>query len=68
MIVNAPHPGIFARELAHNQAQQKASHPDTPEQSLSAGNYAGAFTEEYGLAVAAKADIEKTREQALNLE
>ena len=47
VIVNAPHPGIFARELAHNPAQQKASEymtffqqPQIAEQTLSADNYA----------------------------
>ena len=47
VIVNAPHPGIFARELAKNPAQQKASEymtffqqPGAPEQMLSADNYA----------------------------
>ena len=47
VIVNAPHPGIFARELTQNAAQQKASEymtffqqPDAPEQMLSADNHA----------------------------
>ncbi|MEW6128961.1 MAG: alpha/beta hydrolase [Acidobacteriota bacterium] len=46
VIINAPHPGVFARELAQNPAQQKASGymlwfrgPDA-EKTLSANNYA----------------------------
>ena len=45
VIVNAPHPGIFGRELAQNPAQQKASQymlmfrGDKAEQTLSANNY-----------------------------
>ncbi len=47
VIVNAPHPGVFARELAQNPAQQKASQymlmfrSDKAEENLSANNYAG---------------------------
>ncbi len=46
VIINAPHPTVFARELANNPAQQKASSYfnlfNTPqaEQVLSANNYA----------------------------
>jgi epoxide hydrolase 4 len=46
VIVNAPHPGVFGRELAQNPAQQKASQymlmfrSDKAEQTLSANNYA----------------------------
>jgi pimeloyl-ACP methyl ester carboxylesterase len=46
VIVNAPHLGIFARELAQNPAQQKASQymllfrSPQAEQTLSANNYA----------------------------
>ena len=46
VIINAPHPGVFARELRENPAQQKASQymllfrsPEA-EQTLSANNYA----------------------------
>ncbi|HJQ23682.1 MAG TPA: alpha/beta hydrolase [Blastocatellia bacterium] len=46
VIINAPHPGVFARELKENPAQQKASgymlmfrSPDA-EKNLSANNYA----------------------------
>jgi pimeloyl-ACP methyl ester carboxylesterase len=46
IIINAPHPAIFARELLHNPAQQKASgymllfRSLEAEQELSADNYA----------------------------
>ncbi len=46
IIINAPHPAIFARELLHNPAQQKASsymllfRSPGAEQELSADNYA----------------------------
>ena len=46
VIVNAPHPVIFRRELAENAAQQKASgymqllRSEEAEQTLSANNYA----------------------------
>jgi len=46
VIINAPHPGVFARELAQNPAQQKASQymlmfrSPQAEQILSANNYA----------------------------
>ena len=47
IIINSPHPAIFARELLHNPAQQKASEymltfrkPEA-EQILSENNYAG---------------------------
>jgi len=45
VIINAPHPGIFARELRDNPAQQKASgymlmfRSPQAEQTLSANNY-----------------------------
>lgn len=49
VIINSPHPAIFARELAQNPAQQRASQymlmfrsPDA-ERILSANNYAGLF-------------------------
>jgi len=47
IIINAPHPGVFARELRENPAQQKASQymlmfrSPQAEQILSANNYAG---------------------------
>src|SRR5580698_7137957 len=47
IIINCPHPAIFARELAENPAQQKASlymllfRSPQAEQTLSANNYAG---------------------------
>jgi pimeloyl-ACP methyl ester carboxylesterase len=47
IIINSPHPAVFARELLHNPAQQKASEYmltfRTPEaeQILSENNYAG---------------------------
>jgi len=47
VIINAPHPTVFARELANNPAQQKASSyfnlftSPQAEQILSANNYAG---------------------------
>lgn len=47
VIINAPHPGVFARELTQNPAQQKASQymlmfrSEKAEQNLSANNYAG---------------------------
>lgn len=47
VIVNGPHPTIFARELANNPAQQKASgymelfRSEGAEKALSANNYAG---------------------------
>lgn len=47
VIINAPHPTVFARELANNPAQQKASAyfnlftSPQAEQILSANNYAG---------------------------
>jgi len=47
VIVNAPHPGVFARELKENPDQQKASQymlmfrSDKAEAMLSANNYAG---------------------------
>ncbi len=47
VIINAPHPTVFARELANNPAQQKASvyfnlfNSPGAEQVLSANNYAG---------------------------
>jgi pimeloyl-ACP methyl ester carboxylesterase len=47
VIVNAPHPGVFARELAQNPAQQKASQymlmfrSPQAEAMLAANNYAG---------------------------
>ena len=47
VIINAPHPTVFARELANNSAQQKASSyfnlftSPQAEQILSANNYAG---------------------------
>lgn len=47
VIVNAPHPGVFGRELANNPAQQKASQymlmfrSEKAEENLSANNYAG---------------------------
>ncbi|MBZ5596593.1 MAG: alpha/beta hydrolase [Acidobacteriia bacterium] len=47
VIINAPHPTVFARELANNPAQQKASGyfnlftSPQAEQVLSANNYAG---------------------------
>ncbi len=47
VIINAPHPTVFARELANNPAQQKASlyfnlfTSPQAEQILSANNYAG---------------------------
>jgi len=46
VIINAPHPGVFARELKENPAQQKASgymlmfRSPQAEQTLSANNYA----------------------------
>ena len=46
VIINAPHPGVFARELKENPAQQKASgymlmfRSPQAEQMLSANNYA----------------------------
>jgi pimeloyl-ACP methyl ester carboxylesterase len=46
VIINAPHPGVFARELKENPAQQKASQymlmfrSPQAEQTLSANNYA----------------------------
>lgn len=46
IIINAPHPAIFARELLHNPAQQKASgymllfRSAEAEKELSANNYA----------------------------
>lgn len=47
IIINAPHPAIFERELRENPAQQKASEymlmfqrPREPEKTLSANNYA----------------------------
>ena len=46
IIINAPHPGVFARELKDNPAQQKASQymlmfrSDKAEANLSANNYA----------------------------
>jgi pimeloyl-ACP methyl ester carboxylesterase len=46
VIINAPHPGVFARELRENPAQQKASsymlmfRSPQAEQTLSANNYA----------------------------
>src|SRR5712692_1019074 len=46
VIVNAPHPGVFMRELRDNPAQQKASQymlmfrGEKAEQTLSANNYA----------------------------
>ena len=46
VIINAPHPGVFARELKENPAQQKASgymlifRSPEAEQRLSANNYA----------------------------
>ena len=46
VIINAPHPGVFARELAGNPAQQQASaymlmfRGPQAEQALSANNYA----------------------------
>ena len=46
VIINAPHPGVFARELTQNPAQQKASsymlmfRSPQAEQMLSANNYA----------------------------
>jgi epoxide hydrolase 4 len=46
IIINAPHPGVFQRELAENPAQQKASQymlmfrSPQAEQMLSANNYA----------------------------
>jgi pimeloyl-ACP methyl ester carboxylesterase len=46
VIINAPHPGVFARELRDNPAQQKASgymlmfRSPQAEQTLSANNYA----------------------------
>lgn len=46
VIINAPHPAVFARELTHNPAQQKASaymlmfRTDQAEGILSANNYA----------------------------
>jgi pimeloyl-ACP methyl ester carboxylesterase len=46
VIINAPHPGVFQRELAQNPAQQKASQymlmfrGPNAEQFLSANNYA----------------------------
>lgn len=47
IIINSPHPAVFARELLHNPAQRKASQymlmfrtPDA-EQILSQNNYAG---------------------------
>jgi len=45
VIVNAPHPGVFARELERNSAQQKASQymlmfrTAQAEEKLSANNY-----------------------------
>src|SRR5579862_5143678 len=47
VIVNAPHPTVFSRELANNPAQQKASgyfnlfNSPQAEQMLSQNNYAG---------------------------
>ena len=47
IIINSPHPAVFARELLHNPAQQKASQYmlmfRTPEAEriLSENNYAG---------------------------
>lgn len=46
VIINAPHPGVFARELTQNPAQQKASQymllfrSDKAEQNLAANHYA----------------------------
>jgi pimeloyl-ACP methyl ester carboxylesterase len=46
VIINAPHPGVFRRELRENPAQQKASHymlmfrSAGAEQALAADNYA----------------------------
>jgi pimeloyl-ACP methyl ester carboxylesterase len=46
VIINAPHPGVFQRELRDNPAQQKASsymllfRSEQAEQTLSANNYA----------------------------
>jgi hypothetical protein len=46
VIINAPHPGVFQRELQENPEQQKASaymlffRGPTAEQTLSANNYA----------------------------
>jgi epoxide hydrolase 4 len=49
VIIDAPHPTVFARELANNPAQQKASSyfnlftSPQAEQMLSANNYGGMF-------------------------
>jgi pimeloyl-ACP methyl ester carboxylesterase len=49
VIINAPHPTVFARELANNPAQQKASgyfnlfNSPQAEQVLSANHYEGMF-------------------------
>jgi pimeloyl-ACP methyl ester carboxylesterase len=49
IIINAPHPTVFARELANSPAQQKASgyfnlfNSPQAEQVLGANNYAGMF-------------------------
>ncbi|MGH9722053.1 MAG: alpha/beta fold hydrolase [Bryobacteraceae bacterium] len=51
VIINAPHPGVFRRELAENPAQQKASQymllfrSPKAEETLSANNYAMLVTE-----------------------
>src|SRR5215472_11529442 len=65
VIINAPHPTVFARELASNPAQQKASsyfnlfNSPQAEQFLSQNNYSGMF-QAFGSVLS-----EKDREQYL---
>ncbi len=54
VIINAPHPGVFDRELAQNPAQQQASQymllfrSPTAEQTLSANNYGALVNAVFG--------------------
>jgi len=69
VIVNAPHPGVFAKLLASDPAQQKASQymlmfrGDNAEKTLSANNYAGLVAAVLGAGLKSGAFTETDKEE-----
>ena len=72
VIVNAPHPGVFARELAKNPLQQKASQymlmfrDPKAEETLSANNYAALVNIVLGAGLKSGANTEEDKQAYLN--
>src|ERR1035438_10043351 len=69
VIVNAPHPGVFAKLLASDPAQQKASQymlllrGENAEKMLSANNYAGLVGAVLGAGLKSGAFTEEDKKQ-----